>query len=172
MKISANFLVLAGILFVQSTGQAANNYLELVLSEDRVSFTAGTNIEVDVVFRNIGETNLAVYSLLSGLSVVWDGKEYMRNTKRSILYQGPPWLGSEQGWHCRFLLADYSIPSERLVFGRHTVAVRDKSAESNTLTIFIEPVLKPNPNVKFGQTTTSDGIGGGGSGGGGTRVGF
>ena len=38
----------------------------------------------------------------------------------------------------RFSLSEYLVPAEALTAGRHTIALRDPSAESNTLTVFIE----------------------------------
>jgi len=73
-----------------------------------------------------------------GLSVVWDGKDYKRDPKRALAYNGPVWFQPGAGWHERFSLSEFLIPRERLAPGRHTVAVRDAGVESNVLTISVK----------------------------------
>jgi hypothetical protein len=113
--------------------------LELVLSDDHVVFTTATNISMEMIFRNVGETNMSPYNLLVGLSVVLDGKEFQRDPKRFVAYNGVLFFQPKLGWRSRISFSDYLIPPEVLAFGRHKVAVRDAAAESNTQTIFIEP---------------------------------
>jgi hypothetical protein len=139
MKTPATIFVLAAVFFVTHTAQAADSSLELVLSDDHVVFTTATNISMEMIFRNVGETNMSPYSLLVGLSVVVDGKEYQRDPKRICCYNGVQWFQPKLGWRSRISFSDFLIPPEALASGRHTVTLRDVSSESNTQTIFIEP---------------------------------
>ena len=93
---------------------------------------------MEMIFRNAGEENMKPYDLLLGLSVVWDGKEYRRDPKRFIAYNGLLEFGPKSGWHNRISLAEFLIPPKLLTSGRHTGAVRDASAGSNRQTVFIE----------------------------------
>ena len=139
MKTFATILLLAAVLSITRTTRAADSSLELVLSDDHVVFTTATNISMAMIFRNVGETNMEPYKLLLGLSVVLDGKEFKRDPKQYILYNGLRWFQPKSGWVSHVSLSEYHIPSEALASGRHTVALRDAGSESNTQTIFIEP---------------------------------
>ncbi|HEX5398242.1 MAG TPA: hypothetical protein VFY06_04265 [Verrucomicrobiae bacterium] len=176
MRKLAITLFMAAVFFVQFTARAAPGSVDLVLTDPNVSFTSATNISMRAVFRNIGETNLSVAGLVRSLSIVWDGTEYKRNPNRSILYNGPLWLGSESGFEYNFSISDNLISPEKLTFGRHTIAVRVMSSESNTLIVFIVPFRKRDPNVTSFQRTISRGqvvgSGYGGAGGGTNRGGF
>ena len=106
--------------------------------DDHVVFSTATNISMEMIFRNVGEEKMKPYDLLLGLSVVWDGKEYGRDPKQFIAYNGLLEFGPKSGWRNRVSLSDFLIPPKLLTSGRHTVAVRDASAGSNTQTVFIE----------------------------------
>ena len=138
MKPFATILLLVAVLSITRSARADSS-LELVLSDDHVVFTTATNISMEMIFRNVGETNMNPYSLLVGLSVVVDGKEYQRDPKRVIFYNGVLFFQPKLGWRSRFSFSDFLIPPEALVSGRHTVALKDAGSESNTQTIFIEP---------------------------------
>jgi len=139
MKPFATILLLAVILSVTQVVQAANSSLELVLCDEHVVFNASTNISMDMICRNVGETNLNPAELLTDLTVVLDGKEFKRDLRRTpslnILLSFEP----KRGWRRSISLSDFHIPPEALASGRHTVALRVLGSESNTQTIFIEP---------------------------------
>ena len=139
MKTFVTILVLAALLTITHTVRAADSSLELVLSDDHVVFTTATNILMEMIFRNVGETNLEPYKLLEDLSVVLDGKAYQRDPKKVIAYNGGLWFEPKTGWRDHVRLSFFLIPPEVLASGRHTVALRDAGSESNTQTIFIEP---------------------------------
>ena len=139
MKTFATIFLLAVVLAITHAARAADISLELVLSDDHVVFTTATNISMEMIFRNVGETNMNPYNLLVGLSVVVDGKEYQRDPKRTIYYNGVLFFQPKLGWRSRVSFSDFLIPPEALAFGRHKVALRDADSESNTQTIFIEP---------------------------------
>lgn len=141
MKTFTTILFLAGVFFLKTTAHAADGSLELILTDDHVAFDTTTNISVEVVFRNVGETNMSTVGLLTGLSVVLDGKEYLRDPdpKRGPSFNILVYFAPQRGWRWPLSLSDYLIPSERLTRGRHTLALKDGGTESNTLTIFIEP---------------------------------
>ena len=158
MKIFTIILVLIAVLFVESrtladdARQASSNSLDLVLKCDEISFdrihnsvefNTATNISFEVSFRNFGEINLNALDLVYGLSVVWDGKEYMRDPKRGE----DPFLGdkalkpystSKEVRSRRYLLSRYLIPESKLTSGWHKFAVRSATAESNIRTISAE----------------------------------
>ena len=136
MKTFTTILLLTAFLSITHSARAADSSLELVLSDDHVVFTTITNISMDMVYRNVGETNINAYALLSGLSVVIDGKEFKRE---SISYSGFKFFNPKTAWPVHISLSEFLIPTKTLVAGRHTVALRDAEAESNTQTIFIEP---------------------------------
>src|SRR6266704_6149771 len=121
--------------------QKSPGSLELVLIDDHVVFSTATNLSMEMIFRYVGEEKMKPYDLLLGLSVVWDGKEYGRDPKRYVAYNGLLEFGPKSGWRNRISLSEFLIPSRLLTSGRHTVAVRDASAESNILAVFIEAPL-------------------------------
>lgn len=179
MKTFRTIFLLTVALFVKFPAQAADavhstsNSLELVLIDDCVVFTTVTNIPIAVIFRNVGETNFDARALLDGSSVVWDGKECIRDPNLSILYQGMQWLEPKSGWRTAIYLSRYLVPTDRLTPGRHTVALRYEQAESNTLTIFIGQREMTNSNVTQGsmriQTPNGSSVISGGGGGGGSN---
>ena len=136
MKKFATIFFLAVVLSAKHTARAAGSSLEIVLSDDQIMFTSVTNISMDMVYRNVGETNINSYALLSGLSIVIDGKEFKRE---SISYSGFKYFYPKTAWPVHISLSEFLIPPKTLVTGRHTVALRDAGSESNTQTIFIEP---------------------------------
>jgi hypothetical protein len=138
MRTFATIFLLAAVLSITHTARAADSSLELVLSDDHVVFTTATNISMAMIFRNVGETNMAPYNLLVGLSVFLDGKEYQRDPKRIIAYNGLIDFSPRTAWRDHISLSDYLIPPEALASGRHTIALRDAGSESNTQSIFIE----------------------------------
>jgi hypothetical protein len=140
MRTFIAILILAEAFFVKPMAQAAGKSLELILIDDNVVFTTATNISVEMVFRNVGEANMSPVGLLKGLSVVWDGKDCMRDPdpKRGPSYNILLDFQPKHGWRRRLSLSDYLIPAERLTPGRHTLALREGTSKSNSLTIFIE----------------------------------
>jgi hypothetical protein len=147
MKTLSAILFLAAFIFVKSTSPAADvvqkspSSLELVLIDDHVVFSTATNISMEMIFRNVGEEKMKPYDLLLGLSVVWDGEEYKRDPKHIGPWNGPWEITPKTAWRNRISLSEFLIPSRLLTSGRHTVAVRDASSESNILTVFIEAPL-------------------------------
>ncbi len=147
MKTFTTILLLAAFSLVKSMSPAADvvqkspGSLELVLIDDHVVFSTATNLSMEMIFRNVGEEKMKPYDLLLGLSVVWDGKEYGRDPKQYIAYNGLLEFRPKSGWRNRVSLSEFLIPSRLLTSGRHTVAVRDASAESNILAVFIEAQL-------------------------------
>ena len=78
--------------------QKSSSSLEVVLIDDQVVFSTATNISVEMIFRNVGKEKMKPYDLLLGLSVVWDGKEYGRDPKQFIAYNGLLESGPKSGW--------------------------------------------------------------------------
>jgi hypothetical protein len=136
MKTFFIILLLAAVLSITHTARAADSSLELVLSDDHVVFTTATNISMEMIFRNVGETNMSRYALLADTLVVLDGKEFKR---APFGYEGLRWCFPKSGWRDIFVFSEFRIPPEALTSGRHTVMLRDASTESNVQTIFIGP---------------------------------
>src|SRR6266699_1873157 len=147
MKTFTTILLLAAFSLVKSTSPAADvvqkapSSLELVLIDDHVLLSTATNLSMELIFRNVGEEKMKPYDLLLALSVVWDGEEYKRDSKHIGPWNGPWEITPKTAWRNRISLSDFLIPSRLLTSGRHTVAVRDASAESNILAVFIEAPL-------------------------------
>src|ERR1044071_7037253 len=113
---------------------------EIVLDGEHIEFDKPESVWLPITVRNLGTKKLFVPDLYWGLSVVWDGTAYKRN---------PAYMGSWNGladlypfpkgfWRSGFSLSEYLVPMDLLTAGRHTIALRDASAESNTQTIFVE----------------------------------
>jgi hypothetical protein len=138
-------LTLAVALFGKTLAHAfdeavpTTNTLEIVLTDDKVAFDNPTNISMDMVFRNIGEKPLAAAHLLTGLSVVWDGKECRRDPKRGIVYNGLLEFYPQMGWRSHFSLSEFLVPRKALGAGRHTIALKVDSVTSNVLTVCLDP---------------------------------
>ena len=138
-------LILAVVTFAKTLALAsdeavpATNTLEIVLVDEKVAFDTTTNISMDMVFRNVGEKPLFASHLLTGLSVVWDGKECRRDPKRMIIYNGLLEFYPQMGWRSHFSLSEFLVPPEALGAGRHTIALKVDSVTSNVLTVCLDP---------------------------------
>jgi len=139
MKTVATIFLLATVLSMMETARAGDNSLELILMDERVVFATATNISMEMIFRNVGETDLSPAGLLAGRSIVLDGKEFKTDPKGgrslNILLAFQP----KSAWRTHISFSEFLIPAEALTPGRHSIALRDMNAESNPLTIFIEP---------------------------------
>lgn len=135
MKTFATVSFLAAALFTHAAAQAASSSLEITLSDDRVVFASATNISLERIFRNVGETNMNSMSLLSDSSVVWDGKEYAPN--RFFSYDGIMFFQPKSAWRGRVSISDYLIPATKLTPGKHTISLKYGDVVSNQLTLFI-----------------------------------
>ncbi len=121
-----------------SKGEADGPPYEIVLDGQRVVFDKAESVSIQITVRNLGMKKLIAPDLYWGLSVVWDGKEYKRNHKHSVLWDGHAEIMPKTAWRTTFSLSEYLVPAEAWTAGRHSIALRDAFAESNTLTVFIE----------------------------------
>jgi len=110
---------------------------EIVLDGDNVEFNKDETVSSQIVIRDLGVKKMIAPDLYWGLSVVWDGKEYWPDRKRRA-WNGPWEIAPKTAWRTGCSLSEYLVPTEVLTAGRHTIALKDASAESNTLTVFIE----------------------------------
>jgi len=110
---------------------------EIVLSGEKVVFDKAESVSIQITIRNLGMKKLIAPDLYSGLSVVWDGKEYKLGVY-SWGGIGPYEIIPKGYWSRGFSLSDCLVPAEALTAGRHTIALKDAFAESNTLTVFID----------------------------------
>jgi len=160
MKKFSAILLLAAAFSVRTTSSAADvnppspNPLELVLNcgehggnppndvfigsaDFGKARNSSTNIAMQVTFRNVSDYSVFMPdNLFPNLSIVWDGKEYKQPEWHSAWSEIP--LEPKSCMFNYYLLSNFKIPPEALTYGRHTIAVREQSAESNTLTVFIE----------------------------------
>ncbi|HEY5346405.1 MAG TPA: hypothetical protein VIK62_08690 [Verrucomicrobiae bacterium] len=156
MKTFATIFILGAVFFVKSTSSAADaprvspSPIELLMDcgtaysnrltsnkfDSSVEFREATKITMEVAFRNVGEFFVFPETLTSGVSIVWDGKEYKQKQKQPNNSAGlgaawPP----KSCYHDYFSLSDFVVPPEELTSGRHTVAVRVNFLEANTFVL-------------------------------------
>ncbi len=109
----------------------------MVLVGEHVVFDKAESVTSQVIVRNLGVKKLIAPELYWVLSVVWDGKEYKRDPNKRA-WNGPWEIIPKTAWRTGFSLSEYLVPADLLTAGRHTIALNDAFAESNTLTVFIE----------------------------------
>ena len=109
---------------------------EIVLVDDQVEFRDAKAISLDVVLRNTWDEDLNAIEVYSGLTLVWDRKEYKCGLP---VWNGPEMLGARRAMTLTRNWAECArVPADCLKPGRHTVSIKDNATESNRLTIFIE----------------------------------
>ena len=94
-----------------------------------------------ILFRNVGEKTIDVNEMLSGLSIVWDGKEYKQDKipLHHYLYETEsdrPFI-PETAFMIPFSPYDFLIPQEALIPGWHTVSAKAGDADSNQVMVRI-----------------------------------
>ena len=117
---------------------AGDGRYEIVLVGEHVVFDKAESVSSQIIIRNLGVKKMIVPGLYWGLSVVWDGKEYKRDPKHIGVWNGPGEIIPKGVLGTGFSLSEYLVPAEALTAGRHTIAMKDAFAESNTLKVFIE----------------------------------
>ena len=135
-SIIAFILLLALAMSGDATGASAP--YEIVLEGETVVFDKAETVSCRMVIRDLGVKKVIAPDLYWGLSVVWDGKEYKRDPNKRA-WNGPWEIIPKTAWGTGFSLSEYLVPTEVLTAEPHTVALKDAFAESNTLTVFIEP---------------------------------
>lgn len=111
---------------------------EIVLEGEKVRFENAEPVSSQIVIRDLGVKKMIAPDLYWGLSVVWDGKEHKRDPKHVGHWNGPWEIIPRTAWRTGFSLSEYLVPAQALTAGRHTIALKDASAQSNTLTVFVE----------------------------------
>jgi len=109
--------------------------VELVLADDMIRFPRASSVSMTVIFRNVGDRILSANTLVSGLTVLWDGVPYTINPSRLGKNRG--YLVPRKSLRYRLMAADYLIPNSVLTNGRHTIQIQEGLASSEQLTIFI-----------------------------------
>jgi hypothetical protein len=120
--------------------QRPPNPIEVVLISQQVTFhAADPRRMMQLLFRNVGEETVSPEKLLSGLSIVWDGKEYQKNPKRDpyIWSDGPDPIPLKGSFEIPFSPLDFLIPEEALSAGWHTIAARTGNLDSNNVSVLI-----------------------------------
>ncbi len=112
---------------------------EVVLDAEGVVFEKVEVANINLTVRDLGVRKMIAPDLFWGLTMVWDGKAYQRDPKYVGNWNGPWEILPRTAWKAVCSPTEYLLPKEVLSPGRHTIALRDAFAESNTLTIFIEP---------------------------------
>ncbi len=120
-----------------ATDKSAVAY-EIVLEGDKVVFDNAETVSSQIVIRDLGVKKMIAPELYWGLSVVWDDKEYKRDPKHTSSWNGPGEIIPKTAWRTGVSLSEYLVPAQALTAGRHTLALKSASGESNTLTVFIE----------------------------------
>lgn len=140
MKITVFIaLVLLPLALAQSGSPAGSpSPYEIVLDGDQVVFDKADAVSSQIVIRDLGVKEMVAPDLYWGLSVVWDGREYKRDPKHATAWNGPGKIIPKSSWRTGFSLSEYLVPAEFLTAGRHTIALKDAFALSNTLTVFVE----------------------------------
>jgi hypothetical protein len=131
-------VVLPGQMFAAETN-AKPYEIMISVTDKQLTFAKPEDIVLQAAVRDLGVKKMDAPSLWWGLSIVWDGKAYELDPKYKGVWNGPMEIISKTSWVFAFGVSEYRIPAERLAAGRHTVALKDAFAESNTLTIFIDP---------------------------------
>jgi hypothetical protein len=112
---------------------------EVVLVGEKVLFEKAETVSSEIIIRDLGVRKaISAPGTYFGLSVVWDGKEYKRKPMSRGPWNGPHELFSKGSMRLSVAMKDFPIPAEALTNGRHTIALKDALAESNTITVFIE----------------------------------
>jgi hypothetical protein len=132
------FLLLPLALAISGNPAGSPPPYEIVLDGERVVFDKAESVSSQFVIRDLGVKKMLAPDLYWGLSVVWDGKEFKRDPKQIGFWNGPVEIMPRTAWRGGFSLSEYLVPAEALTVGRHTIALKDDFAESNTLTVFIE----------------------------------
>jgi hypothetical protein len=117
--------------------------VEIVLTDHQIEFYAAgyaTNAirPMEILLRNVGEETIAPNDLLSGLSIIWDGKEYKKDPKHLpyAVYDGPS-FSPKGSLEIAFSPFDFLIPQDALASGWHTVVAKTGDFESNPVSVFI-----------------------------------
>ena len=130
---------------------------ELVLIGENVTFEEPERISIGLVVRDLGLQEMTAPELYWGLSIVWDGKEYEIDPKRVGVWNGPTKIIPKTAWRTVFGVTAYQIPARELTPGKHTVSLKDKQAQSNTLTVFIEAPNEKKTKVESQVTYSTQG---------------
>jgi len=128
---------------------------EIVLDGEHVVFDKAESVSIQITVRNLGTKKLFMPDLYWGLSVVWDGKAYKRNPNYIGPWNGIAELIPKGSWRSTFSLSEYLVPVDLLTVGRHTIALKNASAESNTQTIFLEKTSADRPVPETQEQTGS-----------------
>jgi HEAT repeat protein len=96
----------------------------------------------DLVCPAIDITDLGVRewdapTLYWGLKLVWDGKVYARTSEHMGAWGGPLGIARNSTWRTSISVTEYTVPAGALAPGKHTMAVQDDFARSNTIVVVI-----------------------------------
>lgn len=141
---AASVILLLAIASASATPEKRNvseQPYDIVLAEERVAFTTTEEMmtrHMRLLVRDLGVRQLDCTAFITGLSVVWDGKEYGFNARNGMGWSGPRTIIPKTTWGTVIDLSRYDILETALTVGKHTVAVRDAFAQLNAITIIIE----------------------------------
>jgi len=121
---------------------------EVVLVGEKVVFDKAEKVSSEGMIRDLGVREpISAQATYFGFSVIWDGKEYKRKPFHGP-WNGPDVLFPKAAMPLSVSLKDFPVPAQALMPGRHTIAVKDAFAESNTITVFIENTKNSSSPVK------------------------
>ncbi len=121
---------------------------EIVLIGEKVVFDKAEKISTEITLRDLGvRKEISAPGTYFGFMVVWDGKAYKRNPISRGPWNGAQHLFPKAAVRLEILLKDFPVPAEALIEGRHSMALKDAFAESNTITVFIEKSSDEHPGL-------------------------
>lgn len=126
---------------------------EIVLVADLIAFNTPDSVSIQYTLRNVGMTKLFVPDIVWEWSLVWDGKACKRNPQYTRPWNGPAELIPKGSYRSILSLSNYLVPAKLLTPGRHTIALKHASTQSNTQTIFIEKGSADQKTAKSEKAT-------------------
>jgi hypothetical protein len=110
---------------------------ELTLIAEKKPFASADQVYPAIDIKILGTKEWYAPTLYWGLKLVWDGKEYARKPEHIGAWNGPGLLGPNTSMRTAISVVEYTVPAAALAPGRHTMAVKDKHAQSNTIVVVI-----------------------------------
>jgi len=129
-------------LFVAAMGyaQESKQFLQLNI-QSRQTHYVGENINLLLDVRNLSSQGIPFCepkSCVEPIIVIFDGKEYKRNTNAWGARANPIVIPSKEGMNFSIDLIEYDIIRDVTTLGKHTIAVKINEAISNLIIIEVK----------------------------------
>ena len=132
----AGGLLTAATLRTPVQTQHQPSVYELVLVDDRIAFDPEGGMDLQLLIRNLGDTDLVARDVIRGLSLSWDGKEYPYQPRGFSVGRGDQKVEPRSGLSVPFSVAEFGAPHVAAALGRHSVSLKGAEAESNRITVY------------------------------------